>query len=67
MKDWKQIECHDCNGHGQVSNYCCGGMDFNGPEECHTCNGSGLIWKSPKGALAQYPGGPFVGREVITS
>lgn len=60
---WTQIKCFDCDGHGQVSSYTCDGMDFNGPEECYSCNGSGLIYRSPKGSFAQWPGGPFIGRE----
>lgn len=60
---WVIQECFDCSGLGQVSSYTYGGMDFNGPEECRTCNGSGTIYRSPKGSLAQWPGGPFIGRE----
>lgn len=62
MKEgWTQIQCSSCDGHGLASSY--GGGDFLGADECCDCNGSGYIWRSPKGALAQWPGGPFVGRE----
>jgi hypothetical protein len=59
---WRQIRCFDCGGHGLVSGYTADGSDFTGAEECRTCTGSGFLWVSPKGALAQYPGGPFLGR-----
>lgn len=59
---WKRITCHNCEGHGQVANYGSFGLDFEGPEECNSCEGSGSIWQSPKGRLAKYPGGPFIGR-----
>ena len=57
---WEKIKCHSCDGHGLVSSHTGGNLD--GPDECRTCWGSGSIWRSPKGALAKYPGGPFVGR-----
>lgn len=63
--NWDRLKCFDCDGHGQVSSYTCGGMDFNGPDECQSCGGSGAIWRSKKGVLAQYPGGPFLGRETM--
>jgi len=63
---WTRIACDSCSGHGQVSSYTFGGGDFNGPDECRDCGGSGHIWRSRKGALAQYPGGPFVGREKVS-
>lgn len=62
-RGWKQMRCDLCGGHGQKSSYSIDGGDFMGADECRDCNGSGLIWRSPKGALAQYPGGPFIGRE----
>lgn len=62
MAQWKEIQCWDCNGHGLVSSYTGSGDDFLGAAECKTCNGSGKLSQSSGGAIAQYPGGPFVGR-----
>jgi hypothetical protein len=45
-----------------LPDYGCG-EDFYGEKECRDCNGTGNLFRSPKGALAKYPGGPFVGRE----
>jgi DnaJ-class molecular chaperone len=64
QKKWTNRTCDSCSGHGQVSAYSFGGGDFEGPDECKDCNGTGMIWRSPNGALAQYPGGPFVGKEA---
>jgi hypothetical protein len=61
-KMWKEISCYACGGHGQVSGYTMDGSDFTGAEECDLCNGSGLVFISKGGAIAQYPGGPFIGR-----
>lgn len=66
-KGWTQIQCVGCSGHGLVSAYSAGGADFEGAAECHECNGSGVNWRSPKGAVAQYPGGPFIGREKASA
>jgi hypothetical protein len=44
------------------SGYTADGGDFTGAEECRACAGSGSVWVSAKGVLAQYPGGPFLGR-----
>lgn len=60
---WKKLKCDNCDGHGQRSTYTIDGGDFQGADECKTCGGSGTIWRSPQGSLAQYPGGPFVGKE----
>ena len=64
VTEWKQIACPNCGGHGIVSHYSYGpgGVDFEGADECKQCSGSGELWLSPKGMLALYPGGPFVGR-----
>jgi len=62
MAKWTEIKCHDCEGHGQRSSYTIDGGDFMGADECGTCNGSGRIFQSAGGVLAQWPGGPFVGR-----
>lgn len=56
---WKRLQCDKCDGKGIVAG--CYGSEPT-PEECRSCNGSGTIWKSPKGSIAQYPGGPFLGR-----
>lgn len=45
---------------------CCGGIEWGGdsPRECRNCGGFGRIAKHKKsGALAAWPGGPFLGRE----
>lgn len=45
---------------------CCAGIRWGGesPVECDNCAGSGFVWKHAKsGALAAWPGGPFLGRE----
>jgi hypothetical protein len=65
MSGWKQQQCAICAGCGMVSAYTFDGSEFEGPEECSGCGGNGYIWRSPKGALAQYPGGPFVGKETM--
>lgn len=56
---WRVVECSICNGHGVVSAY--SSVDFLGPKECSSCRGSGFVWISPKGRIADYPGGPFRG------
>jgi len=63
MKTWTKVQCWNCGGHGLVSSYTADGSDFLGADECDTCCGSGRIFRSPRGALARWPGGPFVGRE----
>lgn len=59
--EWKAIPCADCSGKGIVSGYKIGGGNFTGPTVCVRCNGNSIVWQSPKGALAKYPGGPFIG------
>lgn len=61
MTSWRKISCVNCCGAGMVADYGLG-YDFYGPKECNDCGGSGQISLSDKGALAQYPGGPFLGR-----
>ena len=44
---------------------CCNGIAWGGetPEECRDCGGSGrYALHVASGALAAYPGGPFIGR-----
>lgn len=62
MTRWRTIPCYGCGGHGFVSAYTLDGSDFLGAHECDSCGGTGRLSVSSKGAIAQYPGGPFVGR-----
>ena len=57
--EWKRVKCSVCDGYGVVSDYRSG--DFDGAMECLSCN-SGYYWISPKGRIAEYPGGLFLGR-----
>ena len=53
---WEEIDCG-----------CCAGLQWGGfePRECRDCGGGGYLFRHKRsGALAQYPGGPFCGREV---
>lgn len=59
FKIYKRVQCHNCGGHGLVSDYGMGD-DFYGAKKCKTCNGSGSIWRTPKGRYVEYPGGKFV-------
>jgi hypothetical protein len=46
---------------------CCNGLEWGGtsPEECSSCAGSGVVYRYlESGVFAQYPGGPFLGREI---
>jgi len=61
---WTPLICINCSGHGLVPIYSYAGREFEGPAECRKCGGTGQIWRSQKGALAQWPGGPFIGRET---
>lgn len=56
---WGKVKCADCMGYGQVSDY--RGDDFHGAVDCSECGGTGSLWVSPKGRIAHYPGGPFLG------
>ena len=43
---------------------CCGGIQWGGesPRKCEVCKGNGYYCHhKPSGALAAYPGGPFIG------
>lgn len=49
---------------------CCSGLQWGGdsPTECKDCGGSGVKFRhKASGALAEYPGGPFCGREIAAS
>lgn len=65
-KHYERITCTKCQGHGQVANYGAFGLDFEGPDECPDCEGTGTIVRYASGALARYPGGPFLGRDPRT-
>lgn len=46
---------------------CCDGLRWGGdiPTECGDCAGNGIIFVHLKsGVIAQWPGGPFLGRET---
>lgn len=55
---WHIESCHKCMGSGMQLHY--SAYDFEGASECDGCYGNGIIWVSPKGRHALYPGGPFV-------
>lgn len=45
---------------------CCNGIQWGGeiPHECRSCNGSGQLYRHiESGALAEYPGGRFLGKQ----
>lgn len=52
---WTEVNCGCCNG------IAWGGEE---PRTCRDCGGNGVLWRSPKGRLALYPGGPFRGVAV---
>jgi hypothetical protein len=64
LEGWRREWCCSCGGHGLVSAYTADGGEFLGAAECKTCDGKGHVFRSPRGALAKYPGGPFLGREA---
>jgi len=51
---WTEIDCT-----------CCNGLEWGGeyPRECSYCNEGTLFRHEASGVLAQYPGGPFLGRQ----
>ena len=52
---WEYVDCG-----------CCGGLKWGGetPRDCDECDGASFYFRHIKsGVLAQYPGGPFLGRE----
>lgn len=53
------IKCSGCNGFGLRTVWSFGVKEA---EECPHCNGTGANWLYPSGALAQYEGGPLMGR-----
>lgn len=58
--NWQEEDCE-----------CCGGLEWSTgyePRECDNCAGNGRIFRHiPSGVLAQWPGGPFLGREIPSS
>ena len=61
QKGGQWIKCARCGGTGLVAAY--SWADFEGPDECRKCS-QGYVWRYPSGALAQFPSGPFVGRDA---
>ena len=63
---WTTKPCKNYPGWEEIDCGCCCGLEWGGdyPRECGHCNGGGIIYKHKhSGALALYPGGPFVRRE----
>lgn len=57
---WFRMKCFGCRGYGVVNK---GYLEVV-PGDCDDCGGNGTLWKHKEsGAIACYPGGPFVGRE----
>jgi hypothetical protein len=57
LQDYPGWEYLDCG--------CCAGIEWGGdcPRECRTCGGAGYLFHHKKsGVLAEYPGGPFMGK-----
>ena len=54
---WHDETCGVCRGTGMVADY--SAYDFEGAKDCTSCN-SGVVWVSPKGRHAEYPGGRFL-------
>lgn len=65
----KNMEDDNCYpGWEYINCGCCGGIQWGGdtPRDCLVCDGASFYYKHTKsGVLAQYPGGPFLGREPI--
>lgn len=60
-------QCPDNPGWLIIDCGCCNGIRWGGcsPIECNRCLGEGIYYKHIKsGVLAQYPGGPLMGREA---
>lgn len=58
------INTYESRGWIKDSCGCCNGIKWGGetPETCDICGGAGVYWVSPKGRIADYPGGPFRGQ-----
>ena len=64
---FKPEEIADYPGWQLIDCGCCNGIEWGGdfPRECRRCGGSGVIYRHKRsGVLADYPGGPFRGRDV---
>lgn len=62
----KPSTCEDNPGWEYIDCGCCGGLQWGGesPRECLVCKGASFYFRHIKsGVLAEYPGGPFLGRE----
>ncbi len=55
-RGWREERCSSCHFGLRASR----NMHDMSPEECPHCN-QGYVWVSPKGRIADYPGGPFRG------
>ncbi len=64
MGNGKHSECALCGGKGWRTVWSFGVKE---PDECPDCGGSGLNWQYPRGAIASYYGGPFIGRAALTA
>ena len=58
QKGWRVATCSMCRGTGLKWSYEVGAVD------CRHCN-NGVVYISPKGRLALYPGGPFLGSTAL--
>jgi len=57
------------NGWYRIDCGCSGGLQWGGdePRECPRCGAFGFIfWHKKSKTFAQYPGGPFRGRGILT-
>ncbi len=58
----------DYSGWETVDCICCNGLEWGGeyPRECKFCRGNGYYSRHIEtGTLAEYPGGPFLGKDVL--
>lgn len=68
IKYFKPQKCEDYTTWEIIDCGCCSGIEWGGeyPRECSCCKGNGFIYHHLKsGALALYPGGPFIGKIAI--
>jgi hypothetical protein len=64
---WPDKPSEEWPGWDELDCGCCGGIQWSGdyPKECDRCGGGGTLFRHRKsGALADYPGGPFRGKET---
>ncbi len=55
---WKRFPCSRCRGYGVVDV----GYDQVKPADCPDCGGSRMLYVSEHDRVAEWPGGPWVGR-----